>query len=296
MRDEQIPEFIIERKLPRALAELRSEPIWMPFKLVRGRNGKHGKIPRDWRTGGVAYWGKDPSCRVTWGTACRAVERFRLHGVGLVLADGLGAIDLDDCRDPDTRMVDVEALAILKRARACGLYTEISVSGTGYHVLGAAKGSPLNRKVGSFEAYRCCNRFITISGRQVGDATRLVSIDGLIEDLLDRFAPGWDEAPSSTGGCGKPVEVDPHRHDWRDVLRRYRLVGELYDAIVRPASSMPGRRSDLIYKIAATLIEAGATDDEVGACLWACRCFQSKYPGDYDALDREIARIGAKVG
>jgi len=85
--------------------------------------------------------------------------------VGFVFTenDPIVGVDLDDCRDPQTGDVDAEALDIIDRLDS---YTEISPSGTGYHVL-IKGGLPEGRnRRGHIELYDRA-RFFTVTGDHV---------------------------------------------------------------------------------------------------------------------------------
>ncbi|RDZ39560.1 hypothetical protein C5B91_19430 [Haloferax sp. Atlit-10N] len=88
-------------------------------------------------------------------------------GIGFVFTeeDPIVGVDLDDCRNPETGDVDDDAQDIIERLDS---YTEISPSGTGYHVL--IKGELLegrNRR-GHIELYDTA-RFFTVTGDRVDD-------------------------------------------------------------------------------------------------------------------------------
>jgi len=67
-------------------------------------------------------------------TALEYTETEHADGVGFVFTDDdpIVGVDLDDCRDPETGDVDDAAQ---RHHQATRLYTEVSPSGTGYHVL-----------------------------------------------------------------------------------------------------------------------------------------------------------------
>ncbi len=80
-------------------------------------------------------------------------------------------VDLDDCRDPETEEADEAARDIIERLDS---YTEVSPSGTGYHVL--IKGDlpdGWNRR-GSFELYETA-RFFTVTGDHVEETPTRVA-------------------------------------------------------------------------------------------------------------------------
>ena len=75
--------------------------------------------------------------------------------------------------------------------------------------------------------------------------------------------------------------------DWRDVLKRYD-VWKLRHDVTHTVSK--GGRSSIIFKIARTLHEKGASEDEIVIVLMASKCFQSKW-GSLKKAREEAQRI-----
>ena len=104
----------------------------------------------------------------TWGsleTALEYTETEHADGVGFVFTDDdpIVGVDLDDCRDPETGDVDDAALDIIERLDS---YTEVSPSGTGYHVLITGELPDGRNRRGSIELYDTA-RFFTVTGDHV---------------------------------------------------------------------------------------------------------------------------------
>lgn len=113
-----------------------------------------------------------------WQDLSGALHRYRSHpseldGVGVVLHKeaSIVGIDLDNCRDPRTGTLTQTAENFLTRFP--GAYAEVSVSGTGVHILvpGRYTGertkpkSKPNDETG-LEIYRA-NRYFTLTGRLI---------------------------------------------------------------------------------------------------------------------------------
>lgn len=148
----------------------------------------------------------------TWTThraAVTAVLAGKAHGIGFVLTGtNIGAVDIDDCRDPETGTVASWAQEILNAAPTA--YREVTVSGTGLRVIGIAKGNEQHKKfaVGdrpgaAIEIYRQATRYITVSGLEISNCSELPNIDALIDDLVARH-----------GGSGNGFDFD--KEDQRD--------------------------------------------------------------------------------
>lgn len=172
--------------LPEALGGLRDERIWVAWDNVKGR-----KVPKS-PSGGNAR-SNDPS---TWGTYDQAVDlaaRRGYAGVGIMLGNGLGGVDLDGA---------VEDGEIAPWARAIidefGSYAEISPSGTGVHVLfwaDAEKTGAIGRANHSkgVEIYNY-GRYFTVTGDQVGSFDVVDATDVAREFVEREFAGGSPDA------------------------------------------------------------------------------------------------------
>jgi hypothetical protein len=253
------------KRLPRALEPLTAQPQWVIWKWRGG-----SKVPFQALRPSVYASTTDPS---TWTTyaRCRAVSA----NVGFVLrGSGIAALDLDNCRDSDG--IDPWAHRLVERART---YVEITPSGTGLRIIGYADGGEVHghRKMGrgKVEIYRDADRYITVTGDQVGDCKRLKNIDALIDELA-----------SHRNGHAVPVSID-QRHDWREVCQR--LSCWSLRATVK-STVQQGKRSDVIWLIAKTLQAKGATPSEVASVLRASRCWTDKHGDNEVALRKEVAR------
>jgi len=140
--------------------ELKVRPQWVVWKAV---GEKPDKVPYSAESGRRA----SSTDLLTWSTfdnVCEALEAGEYSGVGFVFSSGdpYAGIDLDRCVDPQTGEVAAWALAIIKYFDS---YTELSVTGTGVHVI--VKGEVPNRRKGEIEAYSS-KRFFTMTGHVLG--------------------------------------------------------------------------------------------------------------------------------
>lgn len=177
-------------------AELLSRRQWIAWwsvvgegRRVRLPNGgwtgvlktqaKPHKLPIDPRTGGLAASTRP----ATWSSvddAREAVTRWSLTGIGFVFSDSdaYGGVDLDNCRDPETREIAEWAWEII---RSLNSYTEVSPSGTGVHTivrgkLPAGKGNQAVHRNGKVEMFSRA-RYFTFTG---------IHVDGFPIEILDR--------------------------------------------------------------------------------------------------------------
>ncbi|WP_066419207.1 phage NrS-1 polymerase family protein [Halorubrum aethiopicum] len=149
---------------PEAIPEtLRERDQWVCWREEE-RNGKPTKIPVTPGAGGFASATESE----TWASFEAALdysETEHADGIGFVFTDddSIVGIDLDDCRDPETDDVDDAALDIIERLDS---YTEVSPSGTGYHVLITGALPEGRNRRGSVELYDTA-RFFTVTGDHV---------------------------------------------------------------------------------------------------------------------------------
>lgn len=119
------------------ISELKSLSRWVTWRLEE-RNGKLTKVPYNPWTGNKAASNRPQS----WSPHLLAQSAARKHGhdgIGFMFSmdDDLVAIDLDNCRDPETRIVEDWAMAMVKEF---GTYAEPSAgTGSGLHIIGRGK-------------------------------------------------------------------------------------------------------------------------------------------------------------
>jgi putative DNA primase/helicase len=88
-----------QRKLPAVLAPLTQIDQWVTWKFVIAKDGRKVKPP--YQCNGRPAKSNDPDTWSTFAEAAAASDK-----IGLVLrGSGIGAIDLDDCFNPDTEEI-----------------------------------------------------------------------------------------------------------------------------------------------------------------------------------------------
>jgi putative DNA primase/helicase len=188
-------------QLPAALAPLTEHRRWVCWRwALRKKGGGEEKWTKPPFQPGDLQHAKsnDPS---TWDTYDRAVRRWRdrdADGIGFMLADAdIGAVDLDDCcqRDPTARRTKIDQWARELRAEANGAYCEVTVSGQGLRLIGTAEEERIQRKFriedagadAAVELFRNTERYITVSGLQLGNCQSLSPFDDFLNTVLARF-------------------------------------------------------------------------------------------------------------
>jgi len=89
--------------------------------------------------------------------------------------------------------------------------------------------------------------------------------------------------------------------DWREVLR-FREARHLTSYVTTPVPGprfengvhKRGKRSDVIWKIAMTLRQQGASREEIATVLRATKAWQSKHGNSERRLEKEIERVFSK--
>ena len=159
MTDSVLPDQTI---IPETLCEREQWVCWKQTK----RDGNTTKIPVTPGGGGFAS-STDPETWAGFEIALEYAQTGNADGVGFVFTnnDPIVGVDLDDCRDPATGDVDSAAQDIIDRLDS---YTEISPSGTGYHVLIEGDLPEGRNRRGHIELYDKA-RFFTVTGEHNGE-------------------------------------------------------------------------------------------------------------------------------
>lgn len=186
----------MERVLAEFPAELIVLPQWVLWKLEE-RDGRRTKIP--YQPNGMKAGSTSSE---TWSDFQTVMEAFvknsNYSGVGFVFSpdDPYVGIDLDKCRDPVTGVVEPWAVAVLDRIST---YTELSPSGTGFHLIGKGKLPAAGRRKGQVEMYDS-GRYFTVTGDRYGQSS---------SDAADIQASLTALHAEVLGKVPKPVKMQP---------------------------------------------------------------------------------------
>jgi primase-polymerase (primpol)-like protein len=173
---------------------LREREQWVCWR-EEDRDGKPTKIPVTPGAGGFA----SSTELQTWGsfeTALEYTETEHADGVGFVFTDDdpIVGVDLDDCRDPETGDIDDDAQDIIERLDS---YTEVSPSGTGYHVLIRGELPEGRNRRGSIELYDTA-RFFTVTGDHVKETPgRVARRQDALVAIHREYVQDTDTEPAS---------------------------------------------------------------------------------------------------
>ncbi|AEN07537.1 hypothetical protein Halar_0277 (plasmid) [halophilic archaeon DL31] len=222
----------MEYEPPLAVSEcpetLREREQWVCWR-EETRDGKPTKVPVTPGTGGFAS-STDPETWDAFETALEYTETEHADGVGFVFTDDdpIVGVDLDDCRDPETGDVDDAAQDIIKRLDS---YTEVSPSGTGYHVLITGELPEGRNRRGSVELYDTA-RFFTVTGDHVDETLGRVArrqdaltaihreyVQDTERDTASESEPGNGTDDQSTATGTADVDVDLEDEDLLEKAR-----------------------------------------------------------------------------
>ena len=271
--------------LPIALSPLLKENHWLVWRWVEERkngqpSGRYTKPPFQPQFPQRVARNNDPATWSSHAVAARAVEEGKADGIGFAMTNTkIAAIDLDRCRDPESGRVDAWAQAIIDRAPDA--YCEITVSGTGFRIIGTAAGPEVhtNFKIAGHEGakveiYRNCVRYITVSAAQVGSCVTLPSIDALIDDLVAEHTCHGAEKPAASGQGTLNFE----KRGINDLIKN---------------GAPPLQRSEAFHSVVWRLGNAGLSINEIEQTLAAHPSgIAKKYEG---RLRREIERSFGKL-
>ncbi|GAB7121021.1 phage NrS-1 polymerase family protein [Natrinema pallidum] len=187
--------------------QLRERDQWVCWR-EKPRDGKPTKIPVTPGNGEFAS-STDPDTWASVETALEYADSGDADGMGFVFTDDdpIVGVDLDDCRDPKTETVDDAAQDIIERLDS---YTEISPSGTGFHVLIEGELPDGRNRRGSIELYDTA-RFFTVTGDSLEEMpSRVARRQDALESIHQEYVQDTDtDAKSESGHRGTTDEQVP---------------------------------------------------------------------------------------
>jgi hypothetical protein len=185
-------------------------PEFIPDELKVGRFWvccDQRKVPEIPMTSRRASTTNPKTWRSFW-EACRAFKAGYHAGVGRIIAEDAGGyigVDLDNCRDPQTRIIDDEALQILSLLHS---YCEVSPSGRGVKIWIRAS---LDRSYvrDGLEIYRGGRYFATTGQFLSQFPMQVQERQAEIRELVRAEFPASPGPRPTERYAGPPVELDP---------------------------------------------------------------------------------------
>lgn len=238
--------------------ELLKLPRWICWQLVPQPGKKPKKQPISPKTGRMEHnWQNDPDL---WGTFEEARDyceaHHHLHGLSIVLGDGLAGIDLDNCRNPETGELSQDAQFIVSQANS---YSEISPSLKGIRVLafGGFNGFGGSDQQRGIEFYDD-RRHLTFTGDHLESSPFSVERRDW-SALGQRYFPKRTQTPQEKG------EIPQF---WRVGISGLKLSAHTRHIIASgDASSYAGDRSKALFGVAKDLLKAGLSPEDTARVL-----------------------------
>jgi putative DNA primase/helicase len=204
---------------------------WLCWRTEE-RDGKATKIPINPSTGEFAST-TDPDTWAAFETAREQIQFGQEDGLGFVFTDSdpIVGVDLDDCRDSETGRPNEWAKDVIETLDS---FTEISPSGTGYHVLVTGTLPEGRNRKGELELYETA-RFFTVTADHV---------DGTPVEIKEREAPlaaVYDEylAPNEPDASESKTAIDSEQVsrflDDEELLQKAKSAanGEKFETLYR---------------------------------------------------------------
>ncbi len=210
-----VSKFVV--KIQSIPAELKALPRWMVWRESI-KKGKSQKPPHNARLGCLA----DATDESNWCSFEEAVAALNdktrnppFDGLTFVLnGDGIVGIDLDDCRNPETKTTKPWAVEIIKRFAS---YTELSPSGCGYRIFVRGSippyGNTKAKEDGKLEVYDT-KKPLTVTGQMITAFGAGKKIEDRSEELIkwhqEEFPqPSTVPTGEITGSVGDIIVRDP---------------------------------------------------------------------------------------
>ncbi|WP_207890234.1 phage NrS-1 polymerase family protein [Natrarchaeobius chitinivorans] len=257
--------------IPDTLAERTQWTCWR----AADRDGKTTKVPVNPETGSFASTMDDR----TWTSLERALEYVATgaaDGVGFVFTatDPLVGVDLDDCRDPEAGEPLEPASSIIEQLDS---FTEVSPSGTGYHVLLEGDLPDGRNRHGSIEMYDQA-RFFTVTADHVdGTPTSINERQEALEEVHEEFV-----ASEESGTAGTVDDESPNTE-----ARDQPLELEDEDLLEKARSASNGEKFDRLWRGSTAGYDSQSEADMALCCLLA---FWTG--GDHARMDRLFRQSG----
>lgn len=193
--------------------ELTNRNQWIVWK-TKMRDGDETKVPIDPHT--LKYGSStDPDTWASYEKADAVSSDSDEYHLGFVFTedDPLIGVDIDKVRDPETGKTEDWAKEIIDRLNS---YTEVSPSGTGYHVIVKGEMPDGRNRHNSLEMYDS-GRFFTVSKDRVeGTEYNVKERTGSIKIIHHKFLKKDDDEEKNTGN--KPDTVN--KLEDKEIIKR----------------------------------------------------------------------------
>jgi hypothetical protein len=249
-------------QLPAALAPLCHLRHWVNWRWERRCSNGVGRWTKPpYQPNGVKAKGDKPETWSDYQTVLEAFNRGEFDGIGLMLrSTTLTTFDLDHVLDEKGKP-DPWAQELLNTAN--GAYIERTPSGEGLRIIGVGPGERLQRRWtidgarngAAVEIYRNCERYITITGNQVGDCAKLQVLNS--GPVVERY----DQAKGTKAKTKTSKAKTANKFDFNAAGSQID-----YDEVIRNGAP-EGQRSELFQAVVWHLAAARKSVEEIVAIL-----------------------------
>lgn len=264
---------------------LRERDQWVCWR-TQDRDGKTTKVPIIPGTTQFASTTDSETWR-SFQTAREAATSMPVAGVGFVFTadDPLIGIDLDDCRDPETGEPTDWATEIIAQLDS---YTEVSPSGTGYHVLVTGTLPDGRNRAGDLELYDR-SRFFTVTGDHVaGTPTTIEPRSEAVDTLHDTelHAASDAEATTDTSTTANTASTDTPTDETAATQPSAAAIGDT-ELIERAQRAANGEKFTRLWNGSTSGYESHSEAD-----MALCRLLAFWTGGEAQRVDRLFRRSG----
>ncbi len=240
--------------------EMTQQRLWAVWHWMQEKDGRWSKPPFQSKAPKYRAGPRTPATWSAFDHACETVRTGHADGISFNLINsGIGAIDLDHCRNP-LGQLDDWAMNIVDQAERFGAYIEITPSGTGLRVIGCTTGKELNRVFAvpggatkaQIEIFRDTAKVITVTGARLPHlkARALPDIDKLLDDTVATYEAMPKPAPKAKGN---------------GVARINGYRGDDYETFVREGEPEGANRSDTCHACVWHFAGMGLSLEEIVA-------------------------------
>jgi hypothetical protein len=207
--------------LPAALEPMIGIPNWVVWRWEL-KDGRWTKPPYMAKSPGRHATNNNPETWADYRLAAAAAQSGKIDGIGFALPNTpFDVVDLDHCRNSETGEIDTWAQEWIDAAN--GAYVEITPSGEGVRIIGEMGAGAVNgggerihrkfkiagaRDGAAIEIYRGCERYITVTGLQIGSAPALCKTEGLLERIRETYKNGSKRDFNKAGEQGGKLDYD----------------------------------------------------------------------------------------
>lgn len=198
--------------------ELKKQNNWCCYKLVDGK-----KIPINAKTGGNAM-SNNESTWTDYNTACQAIEKYNLNGLGFFFKLPYFGVDIDKVEEDIKAFKEGDTNNIIHEfIHTLGSYAEYSQSGKGIHIICKGELPAGARRKGNVEMYQT-GRFFIMTGNVAAEYLDITECTEEIKSLHKKYL-----APE------------------KEIAKRKQTDFDTYEIVEMALKSKRGKQFEMLY-------------------------------------------------